>query len=116
MRIIKLLFLTFIATTMYAQNTGSIVGKLTDKEYNNEPLAFANVLIKGTTIGTTTDFDGLYAFENLSPGSYTLLFSFVGYETQEIIVRLLSEHKIEYLENRFCNYRPIKTTKKKKYL
>lgn len=38
------------------------------------------------------------------------------YETQEIIVRLLSEHKIEYLENRFCNYRPIKTTKKKKYL
>ena len=42
-------------------------GKLTDKEYNNEPLAFANVLIKGTIIGTTSDFDGLYNFENIRP-------------------------------------------------
>ena len=74
----------FSATMMYAQNTGSIVGKLIDKELNNEPLPFANVLIKGTTTGTTSDFDGLYAFEDLSPGSYTLIFSFVGYETQEI--------------------------------
>ena len=86
MRIITLLFLMFSATTLFAQNTGSIVGKLTDKEYNNDPLPFANILIKGTTTGTTSDFDGLYAFENLTPGSYTLIFSFVGYETQEITV------------------------------
>lgn len=69
-----------------AQSTGSIVGKLTDKEYNNEPLAFANVLIKGTTTGTTSDFDGLYAFENLKPGHYILVFSFIGYQTQEISI------------------------------
>lgn len=86
MRILTLFFLLFSATLTYAQNTGSIVGKLTDKEYNNEPLAFANILIKGTLNGTTSDFDGLYAFENLTPGNYTLLFSFVGYETQEITV------------------------------
>ena len=49
MRIFTLLFLMFSATIMYAQNTGSIVGKLIDKEYNNEPLPFANILIKGTT-------------------------------------------------------------------
>ena len=66
------LFLVFLATSMYAQNTGSIIGKLTDKEYNNEPLAFANILIKGTTTGTTSDFDGLYAFEDLDPGTYTV--------------------------------------------
>lgn len=86
MRIFTLLFLMFSTTIMYAQNTGSIVGKLIDKELNDDPLPFANVLIKGTTIGTTSDFDGLYDFENLSPGSYTLQFSFVGYETQEITV------------------------------
>ena len=86
MRIITLLFLMFSATTLFAQNTGSIVGKLTDKEYNNDPLPFANILIKGTITGTTSDFDGLYVFENLSPGSYTLQFSFVGYETQEVTV------------------------------
>src|SRR5690606_2135480 len=65
-------------------------GKLIDKEYNDEPLPFANVLIKGTTTGTTSDIDGLYGFENLSPGSYTLIYSFVGYETQEISVEVVS--------------------------
>ena len=45
-------FLLAISQIM-AQETGSIAGKLTDKDYNNEPLAFANVLIEGTTIGTT---------------------------------------------------------------
>ncbi|WP_434037080.1 TonB-dependent receptor domain-containing protein [Formosa sp. 4Alg 33] len=80
-----LIALVFLTTAFsYAQDTGSIVGKLTDKEYNNESLAFANILIKGTTKGTTSDMDGLYAFENLEPGTYTLIYSFVGYETQEI--------------------------------
>lgn len=64
-----------------AQETGSIAGKLTDKDYNNEPLAFANVLIEGTTIGTTSDFDGFYEIANLEPGTYTIIFSFLGYET-----------------------------------
>lgn len=76
-----ILFLTGLA---YAQTTGTIAGKLIDKEYDNEPLAFANVLIKGTTTGTTSDIDGLYIFENLEPGTYTLSFSFVGYETQDV--------------------------------
>lgn len=34
-------------------------------------------------------------------------------ETREIIARLLSEHKIEYVENGSCNYRLNKTTKRK---
>jgi outer membrane receptor protein involved in Fe transport len=84
MRKFIVLFVLFTTAFLNAQNTGSIVGKLTDKEYNNEPLAFANVLIKGTIKGTTSDFDGLYAIENLAPGAYTLVFSFVGYETTEI--------------------------------
>ncbi len=90
MKKLTLLLILFTATLSYAQNTGSIVGKLTDKEFNNEPLAYANVLIKGTTTGTTSDFDGLYAFENLDPGSYTLVYSFVGYETQEITAQVVA--------------------------
>jgi len=82
------LLLMLAASISYAQNTGAVAGKLTDIAFNNEPLAFANVLIKGTTTGTTSDFDGLYIFENLSPGQYTLQFSFVGYETQEIITEI----------------------------
>ena len=49
----------------------------------NEPLPFANVLVKETGDGVTTDFDGKYTIE-LSSGNYTLIFSFVGYETKEI--------------------------------
>lgn len=35
-------------------------------------------------------------------------------ETNEIIVQLLSEYKIEYIANRACNYRPTKRVKRKK--
>ncbi|NMH89173.1 TonB-dependent receptor [Flavivirga algicola] len=90
MKKILVLLAVFTATFSQAQSTGSVVGNLTDKEYNNEPLAFANVLIKGTTKGTTSDFDGHYIFEGLTPGAYTLVFSFVGYETQEINVQIVA--------------------------
>ncbi|WP_159427058.1 TonB-dependent receptor [Formosa haliotis] len=96
--LIALVFLT----TMFSyaqQTTGSIVGTLTDKEYNNEPLAFANILIKGTTKGTTSDMDGNYSFENLEAGSYSLLYSFVGYETQEVPVTVTAgkETKVDII-------------------
>ena len=86
-----LIALTLIITAFSSAQNGSIVGKLTDKDYNDEPLAFANILIKGTTTGTTSDFDGLYEFKDLTPGSYTLVFSFVGYETQEITVDVIAD-------------------------
>ncbi len=67
-----------------AQDTGSIAGKLIDQELNGEPLPFANILIKGTTKGTQSDFDGLYEIANLEPGTYTVVFSYLGYETVEL--------------------------------
>lgn len=68
--------------------SGTISGKLMDGEFN-DVLPFANILVKGTTIGTTSDFDGIYSFE-LAPGTYTLTFSFLGYtpkEVSEIVVQ-----------------------------
>ena len=91
----SLLLVLITSTLTFAQNTGSVVGKLIDKEYNNEPLAFANVLIKGTTKGTTADFDGLYGFNDLDAASYTLVFSFVGYETQEIAITVVAGNVTE---------------------
>ncbi|MEZ4857564.1 MAG: carboxypeptidase-like regulatory domain-containing protein [Flavobacteriaceae bacterium] len=80
-----LTILSIVVTTLtLGQETGSIVGALTDKDYNNEPLPFANIIIKGTATGTTSDIDGLYAIENVAVGTYTIVFSFVGYETVEI--------------------------------
>lgn len=73
-----------VAAHLNGQETGSIVGTITDKEVNNEPLPFANVLIKDSTKGTTSDFDGLYELANVEPGTYTVVYSFLGYETVEI--------------------------------
>src|SRR5690606_29928097 len=70
---------------IYSQTgSGTISGKITDKDYNNEPLAFANILIKNTTLGTISDIDGNYSINNLNPGVYTIVVSFVGYETIEV--------------------------------
>ena len=79
-KIAILIALCFVGIT-YAQETGAVTGTLLDKESGEQPLPFANILIKGTTKGTTSDFDGLYTLEGIQPGTYTLEFSFVGYET-----------------------------------
>ena len=73
-----LLFTSFI----FGQN-GTVSGVILDKEYNNEPLPFANVVIKGTTIGTSTDDKGKYTL-SVKPGSYVLEIGYLGYETKQI--------------------------------
>ncbi len=91
MRKIVILVALFVVGILSAQETGSITGTLLDKEAGDQPLPFANVIIKGTTKGTTTDFDGLYTLDNLEPGTYTVEFSFVGYETidvKDVVVNL----------------------------
>ena len=80
-----IVFVLLTSSFIIGQTNGSITGKLIDKEYNDEPLPFANVLIKGTTTGTTSDIEGLYVFENLNPGDYVLVFSFVGYELKKFL-------------------------------
>lgn len=45
----------------------------------NQPLPFANVYVKGTTIGTTTNEQGVYALE-LPPGNYEIVFHYIGYQ------------------------------------
>ncbi len=84
MKTYLILVFSLFTLASIAQENGSIVGKLTDKELNDDPLPFANVLIKGTTMGTTSDFDGLYEITDVEPGTYTLVISFLGYETLEV--------------------------------
>ncbi|WP_220466322.1 SusC/RagA family TonB-linked outer membrane protein [Dyadobacter psychrotolerans] len=62
----------------------SISGKVTDEE-NGETLPGVNVVVKGSTIGTTTDATGKYKI-NVPNKSATLIFSFVGYLRQEVAV------------------------------
>ena len=61
-----------------AGQTGKIAGRVSDAA-NNESLVGANVLIKETSLGTVTDPDGFYTINNIPPGEYTIVISFIGY-------------------------------------
>lgn len=75
------LFFVTIHFSFAQQGLGTIKGKLIDGS-TSEELAFASVVVKGTTKGVTTDIDGSYELE-IEPGTYTLSFSYVGYQEAE---------------------------------
>lgn len=83
----------FVSISSFSQ---SISGVVIDGEFN-EPLPFANVLVKGTTKGATTDIDGKYQIK-IDPGTYTLVFSFIGYATIEISEIVVSGANNKYVE------------------
>lgn len=79
MRIFFSLSLILVSLCAYAQK-GVIQGRVFD-QINNEPLPSANVIIEGTSIGTTTDPDGNYTLQ-VEPGLYNVQASFIGYNTK----------------------------------
>lgn len=79
----KLLLISFLLfqAILFAQNNTTISGTVLDSQ--GQPLPGANVVLKGTTTGTQTDFDGNYSLDNV-PGNGILVFSYIGYLTQEL--------------------------------
>ena len=65
------------------QQSVTIKGVVTDK--TGMPIIGANVIEKGTTNGIITDFDGNYTL-NVANGNAVLVFSYIGYKSQEIVV------------------------------
>ncbi len=74
--------LTSFLFSFFALGQYGIIGTVIDGDFN-EPLPFANILVLETGEGVTSDFDGKYTFE-LQAGTYSVQFSFVGYETKII--------------------------------
>lgn len=86
MRILLPLLSILIATIASAQ-TGNIRGFVYDKE-SGEPVIFCNVFLKGTTIGAATDINGMYNISKVNPGDYTLVVTYIGYDTTEVKISL----------------------------
>ncbi|GJM35929.1 MAG: collagen-binding protein [Saprospiraceae bacterium] len=70
-----------LALMGYSQKT--ITGTITDE--GGEPLIGATVQVKGTSVGTITDFDGKYSL-NVPESARTLVISFIGYGTDEATI------------------------------
>lgn len=70
-------------TTAVAQSDGIIRGRVNDVQ-TNEAIPFANVVLQGSSIGTTTDFEGNFELVGVAPGLRNIQISFVGYEPKTV--------------------------------
>lgn len=74
-----------LTTTLFSQNK-NVTGNVTEKS-SGDPIPGVTVIVKGSNVGTETDFNGNFQLNNVNPSSI-LVFSFVGMETKEIKVGL----------------------------
>jgi hypothetical protein len=88
---IYLLILLLFPLLTFAQQT-KVTGKVTD-ELTNEPIPFATIVFKNTTIGANTDFDGKYTLVTETPGD-SIICTLVGYTTVKMRVKKGQEQVI----------------------
>jgi len=76
----------FLSGFLFAQQA-TIRGFIYEKE-TGEPVIFTNAYLQGTTYGSTSDANGYYAITQIPPGEYTLLVTYLGYDTLKLEVNL----------------------------
>lgn len=72
-----------IINPVHSQNRASISGYVTDAR-TGETLIFANVIIKGSTLGVNTNTSGYYSLVGITPGTHTVQYSYIGYDIIEM--------------------------------
>ncbi len=93
-KLIVFINLLLTVSILLAQNQLTINGKVTDAD--NQPIPGASILIKGTMQGTVTDMEGNYTLQ--ADNSAVLIFSFMGFETQEIPVNNQTNINVQLME------------------
>ncbi len=94
---VNFILITFAATMLPAQSV--IRGEVIDAG-TGEPLISASVVIKGTTEGAVTDYDGTFRIETRRPFPITLLISYVGFNEKEVVVQSVRDRvKVLLTEN-----------------
>lgn len=79
-----ILFISVFTSNFFAQSSaGKLAGKIVDAE-TQEPLIGANIVLLNTSLGAACDIDGNYFILNITPGTYDVQVSFVGYTSKVI--------------------------------
>jgi len=89
MKNIIFIYLLLMSTFMVGQ---TISGKITTE--NGDEIPYANVYLKKTKIGTSSNNNGFYELNNIPKDIYTLIISSIGYKTKSIKVSITSDKKI----------------------
>ena len=98
-----LLALVLFSTALFAQKGGTIRGNVYDKN-TGEPIIYGTVFLRGTTIGTNTNEDGFYSIGGVPEGEYTVVATYVGYDSATVDVKMDTSQEQENvpLPTRFC--------------
>lgn len=84
----------FLVNILFAENTGKIQGAI--KETKTGKVLFgANVFIKRTGLGSSTDMNGIYKIANIPFGQYTLTVTYIGYKTIEKEFKITSTKTVQ---------------------
>lgn len=82
-------FVFIICYTVKAQTNFTVSGTVLS---DTAPLPFANIYIKGSTKGTTSNHKGDFTIPDLKPGSYTIVASFTGYKSQQKTILITNKN------------------------
>ncbi len=94
--LILITIIMLVSVSLFSATTGKLAGRVKDKD--GSPVAYANIILKGTTIGGMTDESGKFMIINISPGTYTVVCQLMGYANYE-----LTNVKINVDETRTIN-------------
>lgn len=98
MKKFKLLLIGILLTssfTMFAQQT---INGVVKEKATGEPLPGVSILVKGTTKGTQTDFDGNFSLDKVNSGD-VLVFTYLGFANKEVVIGTLYNLEIELIES-----------------
>jgi hypothetical protein len=84
----RITLLTTSIFTFLLSHAGKVSGSVTDTKGNS--LAFASIIVKGSTRGVVANSQGRYAI-NLEPGTYNIVCQFVGYKAEEKKITVTAE-------------------------
>ncbi len=85
-KLMLLMTCLFIGIGLVNAQISKVTGTVISEE-DGLPVVGASVLVKGTTVGTVTDMDGKFTLTNVPSSAKTLMISFIGMKTQEIVIR-----------------------------
>ena len=74
-----LFYFLLLSDALLSGTTGKLAGRVTDKS-SGAALVGVNVIVEGTARGSATDANGDYFILQLSPGTYSVRFSMIGYQ------------------------------------